>query len=38
MLPKLLTLRDKGRAIFFMATNHQRDFDPAIKRPAGLIC
>jgi hypothetical protein len=33
MLPKLSKLREKGQAIFFMATNHQRDFDPAIKRP-----
>ena len=32
MLPKLLKLRKNGRVIFFMATNHQRDFDPAIKR------
>ena len=32
MLPKLLRLRKRGKAIFFMATNHQRDFDPAIKR------
>ncbi len=32
MLPKLLQLRKRGRTIFFMATNHQKDFDPAIKR------
>lgn len=32
MLPKLLKLRKKARTIFFMATNHQRAFDTAIKR------
>ena len=32
MLPKLLRLRKQARTIFFMATNHQREFDPAIKR------
>jgi hypothetical protein len=32
MLPKLLKLHKSGRSIFFMATNHQREFDPAIKR------
>ena len=32
MLPKLLKLRKQARTVFFMATNHQRDFDPAIKR------
>ncbi len=32
MLPKLLQLRKRARTIFFMATNHQKDFDPAIKR------
>jgi SpoVK/Ycf46/Vps4 family AAA+-type ATPase len=32
MLPKLLKLRALQRTVFFMATNHQRDFDPAIKR------
>jgi hypothetical protein len=32
MLPKLQQLRKQGRTIFFMATNHQKDFDPAIKR------
>ncbi len=33
MLPKLLKLREQRRVIFFMATNHQKDFDAAIKRP-----
>ncbi len=33
MLPKLLKLRKQGRTIFFMATNYQSRFDPAIKRP-----
>lgn len=33
MLPKLSKLYDQGRVIFFMATNHQKDFDAAIKRP-----
>jgi hypothetical protein len=33
MLPKLQKLRKQGRVIFLMATNHQKDFDPAIKRP-----
>src|SRR5206468_1332423 len=28
MLPKLLKLRKTGRALFFMATNHQSQFDP----------
>jgi hypothetical protein len=32
MLPKLLQLRKQARTIFFMATNHQKDFDLAIKR------
>lgn len=32
MLPKLLKLRERARCIFFMATNHQREFDVAIKR------
>jgi hypothetical protein len=32
MLPKLLKLRAQRRTVFFMATNHQREFDPAIKR------
>jgi hypothetical protein len=41
MLPKLATLHDHARVIFFMATNHQRNFDEAIKRPGRfdlLIC
>jgi hypothetical protein len=41
MLPKLATLHDAGRVLFFMATNHQRQFDDAIKRPGRfdlLIC
>jgi hypothetical protein len=33
MLPKLTRLHDQGRLIFFMATNFQDRFDPAIKRP-----
>ena len=33
MLPKILKLRKRGRTIFFMATNYQVRFDPAIKRP-----
>jgi SpoVK/Ycf46/Vps4 family AAA+-type ATPase len=33
MLPKLAKLHKKARVLFFMATNHQREFDPAIKRP-----
>jgi SpoVK/Ycf46/Vps4 family AAA+-type ATPase len=33
MLPKLATLHDRARVVFFMATNHQRYFDSAIKRP-----
>jgi ATP-dependent 26S proteasome regulatory subunit len=33
MLPRLLRLRKDGRTIFFMATNHQAQFDVAIKRP-----
>jgi hypothetical protein len=32
MLPKLVQLHDLGRVIFFMATNYQDKFDPAIKR------
>ncbi len=32
MLPKLSKLHDEARVLFFMATNHQKDFDPAIKR------
>ncbi len=41
MLPKLSTLHDKGQVLFFMATNHRRNFDEAIKRPGRfdlLIC
>lgn len=33
MLPKLAELHDRARVVFFMATNHQRYFDEAIKRP-----
>lgn len=33
MLPKLSMLHDEKRVLFFMATNHQRNFDEAIKRP-----
>ena len=32
MLPKLANLHDKGGVVFFMATNFQENFDPAIKR------
>jgi SpoVK/Ycf46/Vps4 family AAA+-type ATPase len=32
MLPKLTALHEKGTAVFFMATNYQENFDPAIKR------
>jgi hypothetical protein len=32
MLPKLTELHDQGRVVFFMATNFQDRFDPAIKR------
>lgn len=41
MLPKLAALHDEGRSIFFMATNYQEKFDPAIKRPGRfdlLLC
>jgi hypothetical protein len=41
MLPKLAKLHDDGRVVFFMLTNHRRDFDPAITRPGRfdlLIC
>lgn len=41
MLPKLANLHDKNNLIFFMATNHIENFDPAIKRPGRfdlLIC
>jgi SpoVK/Ycf46/Vps4 family AAA+-type ATPase len=33
MLPKLSRLHDESRVLFFMATNHLRNFDDAIKRP-----
>jgi hypothetical protein len=36
MLPKLLQLRKNGRVLFFMATNHENRFDPAIKRSGRL--
>jgi hypothetical protein len=32
MLPKLTKLHDRKRVVFFMATNFQNRFDPAIKR------
>lgn len=32
MLPKLAKLHDRGRVVFFMATNFQANFDDAIKR------
>ena len=32
MLPKLAELHDRGRVVFFMATNFQERFDAAIKR------
>jgi len=32
MLPKLSELHDKGQVVYFMATNHQENFDFAIKR------
>ena len=32
-LPKLAELRDRNKVMFFMATNHFRWFDSAIKRP-----
>jgi hypothetical protein len=41
MLPKLAKLNANGQVVFFMATNHQKDFDPAIKRPGRfdlLLC
>ncbi len=41
MLPKLAKLHDDGRVVFYMLTNHRRDFDPAITRPGRfdlLIC
>lgn len=33
MLPKLASLHDDPSNVFFMATNHRRDFDEAIVRP-----
>lgn len=33
MLPKLSRLHGESRVLFFMATNHLRNFDDAIKRP-----
>jgi hypothetical protein len=33
MLPKLAKLYDRAAVLFFMATNHQEEFDEAIKRP-----
>jgi hypothetical protein len=33
MLPKLSRLHNQSRVLFFMATNHLRNFDDAIKRP-----
>jgi hypothetical protein len=33
MLPKIAKLHDERQVLFFMATNHQKDFDAAIKRP-----
>jgi len=33
MLPKLSRLHSESRVLFFMATNHLRNFDDAIKRP-----
>jgi DNA polymerase III delta prime subunit len=41
MLPKLSKLYDQDRLVFFMATNHLRNFDEAITRPRRfdlLIC
>ena len=41
MLPKLAKLHDDKRVVFFFATNYQRGFDPAIKRPGRfdiLLC
>lgn len=41
LLPKLATLYDKRRVMFFMATNHFTDLDPAIRRPGRfdfLLC
>jgi hypothetical protein len=33
MLPKLAQLHEKAQVVFFLATNHGRDLDSAIKRP-----
>jgi len=41
MLPKITSLHDQGRVVFFMATNFQDRFDPAIKRAGRfdlLVC
>jgi ATPase family protein associated with various cellular activities (AAA) len=41
MLPKLASLHDNGKLIFFFATNYPENFDPAIKRPGRfdiLLC
>jgi hypothetical protein len=41
MLPHLTKLHQREHVVFFMATNHQRDFDLAIKRPGRfdmLLC
>ncbi|HWX22458.1 MAG TPA: ATP-binding protein [Candidatus Binatia bacterium] len=41
MLPKLAGLHDQGTLVFLFATNYQKDFDPAIKRPGRfdiLLC
>jgi hypothetical protein len=41
MLPKLTDLYDQANVIFLMATNHKKDLDPAIIRPARfdlLLC
>ena len=41
MLPKLTSLHDGGRVVFFMATNFQDRFNAAIKRPGRfdlLLC
>ncbi|QDU42851.1 ATP-dependent zinc metalloprotease FtsH [Symmachiella dynata] len=36
MLPKILRLRKQARVIFFMATNHRKEFDSAIIRAGRL--
>lgn len=36
MLPKILKLRKRARTIFFMATNHRKEFDSAIIRAGRL--